>query len=533
MTTEALPANVGRYKILSLLGAGAMGKVWLAEDPRIKRHVAIKTLRLDLFQREEDREDFLARFSREAEISGLLNDPGIVTIYDVGESELGPFMAMEYVKGKSLDHFIKSGPPLSLSQKLRILAGTAQALDHAHAAGIIHRDVKPGNVMIQESGRPKLMDFGIAKREDSTLTQTGTFLGTPSYVSPEQVRGNPIDPRSDLFSFAVMSFELLTGVLPFSGNSINTLLYNIVNEPPAEVPREVPGIVSERLHRVFGRALAKAPDARHLNCCAFVQDLLNNCVEVTDQERKSLEAMLRAEDEDPFSEPSDSQVPRQAPTPKARPVSRKGPVLLLSGLGVALLCVSAFWVRTRGAQPKVEGGGTVPTQLAPPVPKPAVPEPGPGPEAPAAPQHPQVPAPQAVPTAQEGSLRVTGTFPVRVRLRGQDLGEFGSGKALSLAEGTHQLELSAPKVYFKERRTVHILKGIPTSIFLPTLVKVKINTTPEYGLVVIDGIPTHVESTGSEVITLAAGSHTIGFEGKTAQKTLEIQKDGMIAFNLE
>ncbi|MBL0313656.1 MAG: serine/threonine protein kinase [Holophagaceae bacterium] len=229
-----LPSAIGRYEIKRLLGSGAMGSVYLAEDPRIKRKVAVKVVKMDAMRSDADRQEYMLRFQREAEISGLLNHPGIVAIYDVGESALGPFLAMEFVPGEPLDHIIKSGSPLPIMDKLKIAAGVAEALDHAHAAGIVHRDVKPGNVMVTADGRPKLMDFGIAKREDASLTQTGTFLGTPSYASPEQIREGTVDGRSDQFSFAVLVFEMLSGVSPFPGNSINTILYRIVNEPPSK-----------------------------------------------------------------------------------------------------------------------------------------------------------------------------------------------------------------------------------------------------------------------------------------------------------
>lgn len=289
------PQTIGRYEVLRVLGAGAMGSVVLAEDPRIKRKVAIKTVKMDAIRNEADRYEFLARFQREAEVSGVLNHPGIVAIYDVGECDLGPFLAMEYVAGKPLDHFIKNQVPMALSQKLRIAAQVAEALDHAHSKGIIHRDVKPGNVMVADEGHPKLMDFGIAKREDAGLTQTGTFLGTPSYASPEQIKEGTVDNRSDIFSFGVMVFELLSGQSPFPGTSINTILYRIVNEPPVEVKPPVTGILPEAWARVFDKALAKKPQDRHASCTAFVRDLVDAVVgpEMDQTGRRELLGILK------------------------------------------------------------------------------------------------------------------------------------------------------------------------------------------------------------------------------------------------
>ncbi|MBL0209621.1 MAG: serine/threonine protein kinase [Holophagaceae bacterium] len=290
---NSLPSAIGRYEIKRLLGSGAMGSVYLAEDPRIKRKVAVKVVKMDAMRSDADRQEFMLRFQREAEISGLLNHPGIVAIYDVGESALGPFLAMEFVPGQPLDDLIKSGAPFPIKDKLRIAAGVAEALDHAHAAGIVHRDVKPGNVMITEDGRPKLMDFGIAKREDANLTQTGTFLGTPSYASPEQIREGTVDGRSDQFSFAVLVFEMLSGVSPFPGNSINTILYRIVNEPPIEVQPPVLGILPGGWQRIFFRALAKKPADRYASCGAFVKDLMDATTEIEKDERRELLGILR------------------------------------------------------------------------------------------------------------------------------------------------------------------------------------------------------------------------------------------------
>ncbi|HEX9082216.1 MAG TPA: serine/threonine-protein kinase, partial [Holophagaceae bacterium] len=301
--SENLPQTIGRYQVLRLLGAGAMGSVVLAEDPKIKRKVAIKLVKLDSVRNEADRHEFLMRFQREAEVSGLLNHPGIVAIYDVGEEEgLGPFLAMEYVAGRPLDALMKAGLTVPIKEKLRIAASIAEALDHAHAKGIVHRDVKPGNVMVGEDGRVKLMDFGIAKREDASLTQTGTFLGTPSYASPEQIKEGTVDARSDIFSFGVLVFELMSGQSPFPGTSINTILYRIVNEPPVEVQPPVLGILPEGWRRVFERVLAKKPSDRHPSCAAFIRDLMDAVVEMAKDDRREVMGLLKMSGDVPIPE---------------------------------------------------------------------------------------------------------------------------------------------------------------------------------------------------------------------------------------
>jgi tRNA A-37 threonylcarbamoyl transferase component Bud32 len=363
---ENFPKNIGRYEIKALLGAGAMGSVYLAEDPRIKRKLAIKVVKMDSIRTEADRQEFLARFQREAEVSGVLNDPGIVTIYDVGDSEVGPFLAMEFVPGRTLEHIIKAGEALPLPTKLAIAAGIAAALDHAHTHGIVHRDVKPGNVMITAENRPKLMDFGIAKREDASLTQTGTFLGTPSYASPEQIREGVATSQSDVFSFGVMMFELLSGSLPFPGNSINTILYRIVNEPPVDIKPPVEGLVPEGWQRTFNKVLAKNPGDRHANCSAFVRELVDTTMDLGKTDRMQLLGSLR-----PGTRPTETQrssldpaAPPVPPVPAAAPPAKGNPSLVYGAAGALVLAAALggfLLFRKSGAQVILD---TVPTNAA-------------------------------------------------------------------------------------------------------------------------------------------------------------------------
>jgi tRNA A-37 threonylcarbamoyl transferase component Bud32 len=342
------PKTIGRYQVLRLLGSGAMGSVVLAEDPRIKRKVAIKLMKLDAVRTEADQHEYLARFQREAEVSGLLNHPGIVAIYDVGEVEgHGPFLAMEFVAGRPLDGLIKGGPALTIKEKLRIAVGLAEALDHAHAKGIVHRDVKPGNVMVGEDGRPKLMDFGIAKREDASLTQTGTFLGTPSYASPEQIKEGTVDNRSDIFSFGVLVFELMSGQSPFPGTSINTILYRIVNEPPVEVQPPVLGVLPEGWRRVFDKALAKRPEDRHATCAALVRDLLDAVTELGKEERREVLSLMRMGGEATLPEIVSTSFDETMVV--ARPEPRRAGWTWLAAL-VLVVAVGVGWFFLRGTR---------------------------------------------------------------------------------------------------------------------------------------------------------------------------------------
>ena len=343
-----LPKTIGRYQVLRLLGSGAMGSVVLAEDPRIKRKVAIKLMKLDAVKTETDKHEHLLRFQREAEVSGLLNHPGIVAIYDVGEEEgYGPFLAMEFVPGKPLDGLMKEGTALPTKEKLRIAAGLAEALDHAHAKGIVHRDVKPGNAMVGEDGRTKLMDFGIAKLEDANLTQTGTFLGTPSYASPEQIREGKVDSRSDIFSFGVLVFELMSGQSPFPGSSINTILYRIVNEPPVEVQPPVLGILPDGWRRVFDRVLSKRPEDRHATCTAFVRDLLDTVLDITKEDRRELLGLLKVNGDSPLPEIRSTAFDETMVV--ARPEPRGTGRIWIAAAVVALLTVGG-WFLFRGSK---------------------------------------------------------------------------------------------------------------------------------------------------------------------------------------
>ncbi|WP_257308922.1 serine/threonine-protein kinase [Geothrix fuzhouensis] len=350
-----LPKTIGRYQVLRLLGSGAMGSVVLAEDPRIKRKVAIKLMKLDAVKTETDKHEHLLRFQREAEVSGLLNHPGIVAIYDVGEEEgYGPFLAMEFVPGKPLDGLMKEGGTLPSREKLRIAAGLAEALDHAHAKGIVHRDVKPGNAMVGEDGRTKLMDFGIAKLEDANLTQTGTFLGTPSYASPEQIREGKVDSRSDIFSFGVLVFELMSGQSPFPGSSINTILYRIVNEPPVEVQPPVLGILPDGWRRVFDKVLSKRPEDRYATCTAFVRDLLDTVLDITKEDRRELLGLLKVTGDSPIPEIRSTAFDETMVV--ARPEPRGTGRIWLAAAAVALLAVGGWFLShgTKAARLQIE-----------------------------------------------------------------------------------------------------------------------------------------------------------------------------------
>jgi serine/threonine protein kinase len=217
--------RIGRYRIIGELGAGAMGIVYHATDPSIGRSVAIKTIRIRDINDTQKRDKLRERLFREARSAGVLSHPNIVTIYDMDEADGLAYIAMAYVNGPTLEKILSSEAPLSGANMLRILRQAASALDYAHGRGIVHRDVKPANIMTDEDGAVKITDFGIAKiAAVSNVTETRTVVGTPNYMSPEQVQGLPVDGRSDQFSLAVIAYEILTGERPFAGEHLSTVV---------------------------------------------------------------------------------------------------------------------------------------------------------------------------------------------------------------------------------------------------------------------------------------------------------------------
>jgi Protein kinase domain len=356
-------------------------------------------------------------------------------------------------------------------------------------------------------------------------------MGTPSYMSPEQIRGTPVEARSDLFSFGVMTFQLLTGLLPFNGNSINTILYNIVNEPPVEPPATLPGILPSGWHRVFDHALAKEPKDRHSTCCEFVLDLLRNCVETTEQERQVLFTIL---DLDVDLPPGTGGYPtlRHLGKTVPRKAGMVGPVLVAGSLMVALAGAVAVYAKKHNLLPLPAPWQGGPVARPEPIAR-SVPGESDLVGAAATPDRKPPETDAVAPAPQEGSLRITGAFSVRVRSKGRDLGEAGNGRTLPLAAGTHRIELSAPQVFFKETRTVEIQSGQPTALQLPSLVHVKITTHPGTALILVDGLSTGIESLGDQAILVSAGAHTIGFEGKSQRQTFNFQRDETKTIPLE
>ncbi len=263
----------GRYEVVAELGRGAMGIVYKARDPKIDRFVAIKTISL-LGHVREEQQAYRERFFQEAQAAGRLIHPNIVTIFDVAEDPetQDPYIVMEFVAGVPLNGMLEEGKPLPLQTAMRLTQQIAEALDCAHAQGIVHRDIKPSNIMVTADGQAKIMDFGIARLNQSHLTLPGHALGTPAYISPEQLNGDPVDGRADIFSLGVILYSMVTGYRPFQGTSVITVCFKVANREPL-APTLLDPQLPRELDAVIARAMAKNPVDRYQRGMELALDL--------------------------------------------------------------------------------------------------------------------------------------------------------------------------------------------------------------------------------------------------------------------
>jgi serine/threonine protein kinase len=369
------PAAIGRYKIVRELGRGAMGLVYEARDPNIGRTVALKTIRLDSIS--TDPVEAARRFKNEARAAGGLNHPNIVTIYDSGEDEGLLYIAMELLEGSTLDALLAQQHSLPLEQTIAIIRQTCAGLDFAHSKGIIHRDIKPANIMLGAHGLVKITDFGIARADDA-MTMTGQVLGTPHYMSPEQVLGKHLDGRSDLFSVGVMLYEMVTGERPFEAQNITTIMYKIVHENPIR-PRELDSTIHPGLSTVVEKSLAKAPEARYQSGAELGSALQN----YPQQEVLARNNVLQTATFTPSTTSQTSQsagadraLPQHSTRPadipaasgsRSEPLSGKGPWLVLLG---AVLCIASFSIYYFHEQ-RSHGGGNSASETPASLPSPS------------------------------------------------------------------------------------------------------------------------------------------------------------------
>jgi predicted Ser/Thr protein kinase len=264
--------NLGRYQITGILGKGAMGTVYRGVDPAINRPVALKTIRLDFVSDPDEMAELKERLHREAQSAGKLSHPNIVTIYDVGSEGHLQYIAMEYLEGRTLENMIKKKAKFNYRIIANIIMQICSALEYAHKQGIVHRDIKPANIMITKDYQAKVMDYGIARVESSSMTKTGIAMGTPNYMSPEQLKGQPSDQRADLFSLGVVMYELLLGRRPFKGENITSLIYSILHQEPQK-PSNINPQVPLLFDRIIARALKKNVDERYQKASEVMADL--------------------------------------------------------------------------------------------------------------------------------------------------------------------------------------------------------------------------------------------------------------------
>ena len=493
--------QVGKYQIVEKIGVGGFGTVYKGRDPFIKRLVAIKTC-------QSDEEEIKKRFFREAELAGNLHHPNVTTIYDFGVTEDGtPYIVQEFLTGEDLDKLLKKRVPMSLHRKVRILLDVCEGLGYAHAAGIIHRDIKPSNIRILDDGSVKLMDFGIAKSliSPSTLTQTGITLGTASYLAPEQIRGETLDARTDIFSLGVVAYEIFAGQKPFAGDHISTVLYKIMNETPVR-PGEIDPAVPAPLDEVVFRALEKDRGRRYASCSELRKELAAALKQIPD-EVPTLSTTRRPEldVEKTVSTPSSGlsrasvtggSPPGSTPTPRPRtasvadvhlrtgsspqPVAPPAPekshalgifaaaVVLLVAVGVGVY----FLFRTRTDTVKT-GGGPEPPVSATLTPAPGGSSSEPAPPAsveaqvPTSPSADPTPSPPPEPTpapSKAPDTPVTATFEsntnARLTIDGKAYRGLPAAVKVGLKPGRHVAVFEVPN-YKKKQETFEIRAGAP------------------------------------------------------------------------
>ncbi|UCD62585.1 MAG: protein kinase [Candidatus Zixiibacteriota bacterium] len=271
-TGGAKITHLGRYQITGTLGKGAMGHVYKGIDPAINRPVALKTIRLDFVNDPDEMADLKERLFREAQAAGKLSHPNIVTIYDVGSEGHLQYIAMEYLEGQTLDDMIKKKTKFNYKIIAQIIIQICNALEYAHEQGIVHRDIKPANIMVLKDYRVKVMDYGIARIDSNSMTKTGIAMGTPNYISPEQLKGQPVDQRADIFSLGVVFYEMLLGRRPFKGENLTSLIYSTINHEPMK-PSNVNPQIPLLFDHIIERALRKNPAERYQRAKEMISDL--------------------------------------------------------------------------------------------------------------------------------------------------------------------------------------------------------------------------------------------------------------------
>ncbi|MGA3025289.1 MAG: protein kinase [Bryobacteraceae bacterium] len=355
--------QVGRYQIAEELGRGAMGVVYKAQDPAIGRVVAIKSIRLSDLTDEAERQRMHDRLFREAQSAGVLSHPNIVTIYDIAEEDGMAYIFMEYVNGPTLEKLLGGHEPPAPETLLSLLRQTAGALDYAHRKGIVHRDIKPANIMVHDNAVAKITDFGVARIASQQMTLSGTMMGTPNYMSPEQVEGRAVDGRADQFSLAVVAYEIFTGEKPFAADRLPTLLYRIVSEEAAPLTRLNP-TVAPQVDTVLRKALAKDPAERYGECTEFVDALIKACSTKPDwspMARGAMDSMptMAGTAVRPLVPATPASAAARPPVPPRHPLIRSL-VWALVGIGIVGLAIIAAQRFLMNPPPDTRAGQSAP-----------------------------------------------------------------------------------------------------------------------------------------------------------------------------
>jgi serine/threonine-protein kinase len=532
--------RIGRYKIVGELGRGAMGVVYHAIDPNIGRPVAIKTIHFGGGRNPEEQNRLRERLFREARSAGILSHPGIVTIYDVEQQGELAYIAMEFVDGPTLDQVLSDARPIPPERMFSILGQTSVALDYAHQKGIVHRDIKPANIMIARDGTAKIADFGIAKINASDqLTMTGNIVGTPHYMSPEQVQGQPVDGRSDQFSLAVIAFEMLTGEKPYSGEHLTTVVYKIVAEEPA-APHRLNPTLGAAIESVLRRSLSKKPEARYPTCQEFAGALEKACAA-----SKGWKTMPRGGS---LNEPTmvDSAKPavtlppaRRARRAEATTTAERGerrtarflPFLLAILVAAGLLALigwqAAPWLSSQVQAPKPPAPPPVAAAppAATPVPVPAEPKPSPMPPPAATPaEKPSAKPAPAIAATQPVSI-ISSPAGATATLDGNPQTACKAPCSLEAARGRHTIAITMAG-YQIEHRDVDVessaVEMLPV-ILRPLGGTLLLASVPEGAAISVNGRP--IPQVTPAQIPLSPGTYTIAVEkdGKQASASVEIR----------
>jgi serine/threonine-protein kinase len=537
---------IGRYQILGELGRGAMGVVYRAQDPAIGRTLAIKTIRLADLSDHAERARLQERLFREAQSAGILSHPGIVVVYDVGTDGDVTYIAMEFVNGPTLEKLLADPQPPGQQTVLGVLRQTAAALDYAHKKGIIHRDIKPANIMIDGEVTVKITDFGIAKIVSSQqMTQTGLVMGTPNYMSPEQIQGKPVDGKADQFALAVVAYEMLTGEKPFTGEQLTTVLYKIVSEDPPPVEHLNPTL-GFAVSMVLTRAMSKDPAKRYGNCSEFVDAL-----EAALNSKKGWQALARGAGQSMPTEVVAGGVlaarPQAYTEPEPPKPSGAGRAMrwiagLVLGIGVVALLFLGVqkWLLNEPAQREPAAAVT------PPAPSPGLAKPSPATRPVEAPVSPRVPSAAEAPTqaprikpavsspASPATVQIVTSPPGAQATLDHDPSKTCTAPcSFGVAAGRHTLTLALAG-YRQELRLLDV--NGPREIFVnltqPTGT-VRVETDPPGADVLVDDQPRSEKTPATFV--LPVGSHTLAVvkEGHRTEQRVQVRDGALVTFNLQ